>query len=1201
MKYFRNKNNLFFKTCSILLIFLHLFAFGPIRDAFAFNAQSASYKLTSASLNEGGKTRATTYTKLLSHFDGPNGATSATAETGQSLTFIGNARLDTSQKVFGSSALALDGNSYVSVPDSDDWNLGSGDFTLEGWFKKNDVNIVPFFEQCVDNNHYWAFYFWSVYMYFEQNTGSGLKQYAFNVSGLNWQPGVWYHVALVRSGNALKLFVNGVQQDNTVDLTGFSLADFVAPLKIGTQTPNSWFFNGSFDELRLSKGLARWTTNFTPPQAPYSNTPEDLGSTKLWQDTLAEPLSGKSQSQSYILNSGFISTIASNPPVLTQKIPYQTWAVNTAKNNAFTLEDYFVSPDGYPLTYSVLGNSKITVAIDTTTHQVSFSQAQDWFGLEKVYFVATDTEGNTFQSNQVTLQVAGPTGQLNKPVITDTQLNPSLIRAGDLTTLTVKAYSLDGKDLTFNYSDFFSETKHYKDGNYWYSQATWQTPAESQGHYAVTVTVSDGNLSDTSSVLVNVGNSNNPPVLDDLPDITAKEGDLVVITPHATDSDNDPLTFYYSSPFDSQGKWLTTYGNAGTYNIKVTASDGIDTVSKTAKVIINKTNRPPQVSLTLSKYTVRPNETFTITLSATDPDNDEMNFVLKKDNGTMEEGRWTMGESSKTFSTSFPDIANHTITATVTDSLGASTTDTKGVDVADPNANRDAINPVMGDFNGDSLTDLGLHNSDTGAWEVCLSDKGVFRNAVTWLTGFGTSRDWWPVGGDFNGDGKTDIGVYNNTTGELKIALSNGSSFTVSGTWLTFPSASYSWQPFTGNFNGDKYTDFGLYNKDTGEVQIALGTGSGFGPLATWLSPSSNNAGFIALAGDFNGDSLSDLCLFNKSTGEFKVYFSNTQAFVDGSTWVSGYASNQDALISDFNNDGLADIGYFDKSSSKWYYAISTGSKFVDKGIWLDNFGSSSDESATTGDFDGNGITDAACFDKDKLGIDRWTTKSSTTKPADLLTEIDNGIGGKTEVTYTYASQYANDALPFPVYVTSSVSLVNTVHSPQATDDSYTQNFSYAGGYFDATEREFRGFAKTTVTDPITGNYTETYFYQGKAGQDGSLKGQIDKIIAYDGNAKLISQSLNTYEVKKAGAGANSLGFPALTEQVTTVYEENAPSLTTKNLLTYDNIGNVIETKTKATFLKPAMRKSLILPIPKLTKALTVPLNPCSKTQTETL
>lgn len=877
-------------------------------------------------------------------------------------------------------------------------------------------------------------------------------------------------------------------------------------------------------------------------------------SARLWQDAIGEPCQGRTQSASYILNSGLLPTIQSNPPLLTQEIPYQIWAINTSKANVFDLDDYFSSPDGYPLTFSVTGNSNIKVTIDSATHAVSFSQAQDWFGVEKVYFIATDSEGNTFKSNEVVLQVANSGGQPNKPIIVDTQLTPSAIKEGDLVKLTVKAQDLDNQDLTFSYSDFFTETRHWKDGNFWYSEATWQTGVRSTGHYTTKVTVSDGALTDTEPVVVNIGNFNHPPILDHISDITFKEGDLVVITPHATDADNDPIIFYYSAPFDSQGKWLTNYDSAGTYNIQVTASDGIDTVSTTAKVIINNTNRAPQVTLTLSSYTVKPNQQINVVISASDPDGDSMTFSLKKDGTEIASSNIT---STYNTTTSFSDIGNHNISATVTDANGAVTTNTKGVDVADPNANRDAINPVMGDFNGDALTDLGLHNSDTGTWEICISDKGVFRNAVTWLTGFGTSRDWWPIGGDFNGDGKTDVGVYNITSGELKIALSTGSSFSVSGTWLTFPGASASWQPFTGNFNGDKYTDFGLYNKDTGEVKIALGTGSGFGSFNTWLAASDSNKDYIAVGGDFNGDSLTDLCLFKKSTGEFKVYFSNTSAFVDGSTWISGFATDKDALISDFNNDGLADIGYWDKSGGTWYYAISTGSSFTNKGTWLNGFGASSDESATTGDFDGNGISDAATFDKDQLGINRWSTRLSQDKLPDLLTEIDNGIGGKTQVTYTYAASSDNPGLPFPVYVASNINLINAFPANRAA--TYTQNFTFSGGYYDSGEREFRGFAKVRVADPITNNYSETYFYQGKSGQDGALKGQIDKVIAYDGNGREISQTINTYDVKKAGPEDRFLGFPALIEQDTTVWEENGSSLAAKDAHTYDNIGNLIK------------------------------------------
>ena len=857
------------------------------------------------------------------------------------------------------------------------------------------------------------------------------------------------------------------------------------------------------------------------------------GTTKLWQDTIAEPCAGKSQSASYVLNSGYIPTIQSNPPVQTQVIPNQNWLENGSKTNAFDLDDYFLSPDGYALSYTSSGNSSITVTIDPVTHMVSFTQPAGWHGVETVTFTAKDTENNSTVSNGVSLQVQ----DVANPPVLDFILDIT-VNENQLAKITPHATDLDGDTITYSFTAPLN------------SQGEWQTNYTSAGIYTVTVTATDSTgLTDTQAVKINVQNVNRPPILTPIPDIAVNEGDLVTVTPQASDPDADAVNFYYAGPLDSTGKWLTDYDDAGTYNATVTASDGTDTVNTNVKITIANVNRSPQATLTLSKYTVNANEVFNVNLSASDPDGDSMVFSLKKDGVEFASGNIT-GIYSTT--TSFSTIGDHTITATVTDSGSLFATDSKGVDVVDPGAT--SINPIMGDFNGDSLTDLGLHNSQNGTWEICVSDGGVFRNAEDWLTGFGASAEWWPIGGDFNGDGKTDIGAYNNANGQLQVALSSGSNFSASGTWLTASFANFSWQPFTGNFNADKYTDFALYNKDTGEVKVSLGTGSGFGEFTTWLN--GFGTGYVALSGDFNADGLTDICLFQKSSGEFKVAFSNNHAFVDGASWISGFAVDKDAIISDFNNDGLSDVGYWDQPTHNWYYAISTGAAFVNKGLWL-TFGSSVDDSATTGDFNGDGVTDAATYDREQTGINRWSVYLSTNKPTDLLTEIDNGIGGKTQVAYVYAVKSENNLLPFPVYVASAISLVNTFPAQRAA--VYTQNFAYSGGYYDADEREFRGFAKVTVTDPITGNYSETYFYQGKPGQDGALKGQIEKLVAYDGNSRKISEALNTYEVRKAGPESSVLGFPALKEQTTTVWEENGASLTTKDKFTYDNIGNVIE------------------------------------------
>jgi len=72
------------------------------------------------------------YTKLLLHMDGADGSTTFTDEAGHTVTANGNAQIDTAQNVFGGASGLFDGSSgYLTVPDSEDWNFGTGDFTFD--------------------------------------------------------------------------------------------------------------------------------------------------------------------------------------------------------------------------------------------------------------------------------------------------------------------------------------------------------------------------------------------------------------------------------------------------------------------------------------------------------------------------------------------------------------------------------------------------------------------------------------------------------------------------------------------------------------------------------------------------------------------------------------------------------------------------------------------------------------------------------------------------------------------------------------------------------------------------------------------------------------------------------------------------------------------------------------------------------------
>lgn len=217
------------------------------------------------------------YTKALLHMDGSDGSTTFTDESGKTWTANGNAQIDTAQSKFGGASGLFDGSGdYIDTPDHADFNVGSDNFTIDCWFKKAANNVTYcLFGQCdsaatdttvsfvlkanqdgAGNHPYCAVY-----------TGSTVKDITSSVAVTD---GGWHHIAMVRNGNTMTLYLDGTSV-GTVDITGVTVNNSANKPTIGRVGElSAQFYNGWIDEFRFSKGIARWTANFTPPTSAYA-------------------------------------------------------------------------------------------------------------------------------------------------------------------------------------------------------------------------------------------------------------------------------------------------------------------------------------------------------------------------------------------------------------------------------------------------------------------------------------------------------------------------------------------------------------------------------------------------------------------------------------------------------------------------------------------------------------------------------------------------------------------------------------------------------------------------------------------------------------------------------------------------------------------------------------------------------------------
>jgi hypothetical protein len=207
---------------------------------------------------------AITNTQLLTNFTGAGIIDNAMINN---LETVGDAKISTAQSKFGGSSIYFDGTGdYLNIPYSPSFNFGTGDFTVECWANITYVQYSGIISSCNSTmtSSMWLLGFSNTAHIMTFNfDGSGTA-----ICGADYTAyeGVWTHIAVSRSGTTLKLFFNGTQVQSVTNSTSFT-GDTANPVTIGRRYNNQtqYYVNGYIDDLRITKGYARYTTTFTPP------------------------------------------------------------------------------------------------------------------------------------------------------------------------------------------------------------------------------------------------------------------------------------------------------------------------------------------------------------------------------------------------------------------------------------------------------------------------------------------------------------------------------------------------------------------------------------------------------------------------------------------------------------------------------------------------------------------------------------------------------------------------------------------------------------------------------------------------------------------------------------------------------------------------------------------------------------------------
>ena len=216
-----------------------------------------------------------TNTQLLLNFTN-GGITDATGKN--LLETVGTAQITTSFSKYGGGAISFSGTgAYLTLPDSQNFNFGAGDFTIEAWIYPTVVSgEKEIYSKRTSTGSYTAIQVGvnavsSTNRLFIIGSLNGSSWGITGTSGTITIPtNAFTHIAVVRSGTTIYGFVNGVLDITITGVSGSLMTNTSSAVIGASTTAGDNAFNGYVDDFRITK-YARYTGNFTPPTSQFQD------------------------------------------------------------------------------------------------------------------------------------------------------------------------------------------------------------------------------------------------------------------------------------------------------------------------------------------------------------------------------------------------------------------------------------------------------------------------------------------------------------------------------------------------------------------------------------------------------------------------------------------------------------------------------------------------------------------------------------------------------------------------------------------------------------------------------------------------------------------------------------------------------------------------------------------------------------------